>query len=74
MGDRPHGNRRKAPADLKLARFVEARIVGAILITRQQDAPHVTAAVKDGRDVSGLREALERGEWEGLAAAEPVAV
>ena len=53
--------------------IAEGRIVGAILIARQQDAPHVTAAVKDGRDVSGLREALERGEWEGLAAAEPVA-
>jgi NADPH-dependent 2,4-dienoyl-CoA reductase/sulfur reductase-like enzyme/ferredoxin len=54
--------------------IAEDRIVGAILIARQQDAPHVTAAVKDGRDVSGLLGALERGEWEGLAAEEPVAV
>jgi len=53
--------------------IAEDRIVGAILIARQQDAPHVTNAVKDGRDVSGLLEALERGEWGGLAAQEPVA-
>ncbi len=51
----------------------DGRIVGAILIARPQDAPHVTNAVKDGRDVSGLLEALQRGEWEGLAAAETVA-
>ncbi len=45
----------------------EGRIVGAILIARQQDAPHVTAAVKEERDVCGLLSALERGDWEGLA-------
>jgi nitrite reductase (NADH) large subunit len=56
--------------------IAEGRIVGAILIARKQDAPHVTAAVKDGRDVSGLLDGLRRGEWEGLAQAgtgEPVA-
>ena len=50
--------------------------MGAILIARQKDAPHVTAAVKDGRDVSGIIEQLERGDWGCLAAAEaePVSV
>jgi nitrite reductase (NADH) large subunit len=47
--------------------IADGRIVGAILIARQQDAPHVTNAVKDGRDVSGLVEALEAGEWDVLA-------
>jgi NADPH-dependent 2,4-dienoyl-CoA reductase/sulfur reductase-like enzyme/ferredoxin len=45
----------------------DGRIVGAILIARQPDAPHVTAAVKEGRDVSALIPALERGEWDALA-------
>jgi NADPH-dependent 2,4-dienoyl-CoA reductase/sulfur reductase-like enzyme/ferredoxin len=48
--------------------ITDGRIVGAILIARQQDAPHVTAAIKDGRDVSALLPALESGDWEGLAA------
>jgi hypothetical protein len=42
------------------------RIVGAILIARQQDAPLVTAAVKDGRNVSALLAELERGDWDAL--------
>ena len=49
-------------------------IVGAILIARQSDAPHVTAAATDGRDVSGLIDQLESGDWECLAATEPEAV
>jgi NAD(P)H-nitrite reductase large subunit len=51
--------------------IADDRIVGAILIARQQDAPHVTNAVKDARDVSALVPALERGEWDVLAQ-EPV--
>ncbi len=47
--------------------IADGRIVGAILIARQQDAPHVTAAVKEAPDVSALVPALERGEWEVLA-------
>jgi nitrite reductase (NADH) large subunit len=47
------------------------RIVGAILIARQQDAPHVTNAVKDERDVSGLMQELQRGDWDALGAAPP---
>lgn len=47
--------------------IADGRIVGAILIARQQDAPHVTAAVKEARDVSALVGALERGDWEVLA-------
>ncbi len=47
------------------------RIVGAILIARQQDSPHVTNAVKDGRDVSSLLDALRRGDWDVLGAATP---
>lgn len=43
------------------------RVVGAILIARQEDAPHVTAAVKEGREVTPILPALERGEWEILA-------
>jgi NAD(P)H-nitrite reductase large subunit len=50
--------------------IADDRIVGAILIARQQDAPHVTDAVKDARDVSALVSALERGEW-GVLAQEP---
>ena len=53
--------------------IAEDRIVGAILIARQQDAPHVTNAVKDGRDVSSLLPELQRGEWDGLAAEPAVA-
>jgi len=53
--------------------IADGRIVGAILIARQEDAPHVTNAVKEGRDVSDLVPALERGEWEGLAEQAPVA-
>jgi NADPH-dependent 2,4-dienoyl-CoA reductase/sulfur reductase-like enzyme/ferredoxin len=53
--------------------IADGRVVGAILIARQQDAPHVTSAVKDARDVSGVLGALERGEWEVLAG-EPVPV
>jgi nitrite reductase (NADH) large subunit len=47
--------------------IADGRIVGAILIARQQDAPHVTSAVKEQRDVSALVPALERGEWDVLA-------
>jgi nitrite reductase (NADH) large subunit len=55
--------------------IADGHIVGAILIARQQDAPHVTAAVKEARDVSALVPALERGDWDVLAErAEPVAV
>ena len=50
----------------------EGRIAGAILVARSADAPHVTAAVKDERDVSGIVDALRRGEWKALAG-EPVA-
>ncbi len=53
--------------------IADGRIVGAILIARQEDAPHVTSAVKEGRDVSDLVPALARGEWEGLAEQAPVA-
>ena len=53
--------------------IAEGRIVGAILIARQQDAPLVTDAVKEGRDVSGLLEELRRGEWDVLGAGEAVA-
>jgi NAD(P)H-nitrite reductase large subunit len=45
----------------------DGKIVGAILIARQEDAPLVTAAVKDGRDVSAMIDALERGDWGVLA-------
>lgn len=41
-------------------------IVGAILIGHAQDAAAVTAAVKAGRDVSGMLEALQAGRWEDL--------
>jgi NADPH-dependent 2,4-dienoyl-CoA reductase/sulfur reductase-like enzyme/ferredoxin len=51
----------------------DGEIVGAILIARQSDAPLVTAAAKDRRDVSALIEQLERGDWECLGAAEPKA-
>jgi len=51
--------------------IADDRIVGAILIARQQDAPHVTDAVKHARDVSALMPALERGAWDVLAQ-EPV--
>jgi nitrite reductase (NADH) large subunit len=55
--------------------IAEGRIVGAILIGRPQDAPHVTAAVKEARDVSALMPALERGDWDVLAEdQEPVSV
>lgn len=55
--------------------IADGRIAGAILIARQQDAPHVTAAVKEKREVSALVPALQRGEWEVLAErTEPVAV
>lgn len=52
----------------------EGKIAGAILIARQTDAPLVTAAAKEGRDVSGMIEQLEQGDWGCLAAteAEPV--
>jgi nitrite reductase (NADH) large subunit len=47
--------------------IAEGRIVGAILIGRPGDAPHVTAAVKEAHDVSALMPALERGDWDVLA-------
>ena len=49
------------------------KIAGAILIARQIDAPAVTAAAKEGRDVSALLEQLEVGDWACLAAAQPEA-
>jgi NADPH-dependent 2,4-dienoyl-CoA reductase/sulfur reductase-like enzyme/ferredoxin len=55
--------------------IADGRIAGAILIARQQDAPHVTAAVREAREVSALMPALERGDWDVLAERqEPVAV
>ncbi len=54
----------------------DGKIAGAILIARQQDVPHVSAAAKDGRDVSALIGELERGNWSCLAAdvVEPIPV
>lgn len=52
--------------------IAENRIVGAILIARQNDGPHVTNAIKDGRDISALLASLRRGDWEALSAAAPV--
>jgi nitrite reductase (NADH) large subunit len=54
--------------------IAEGRVVGAILIARQGDAPLVTEAVKEGRDVSGVLEELRRGEWGVLRAGEAVGV
>jgi NAD(P)H-nitrite reductase large subunit len=51
--------------------IADGKIVGAILIARPVDAPHVTSAAKDGRDVSALIERLEVGDWACLAAAQP---
>jgi nitrite reductase (NADH) large subunit len=49
--------------------IARGKIVGAILIARQQDVPGVTAAARDGRDISALIEQLEAGDWGCLAAA-----
>jgi nitrite reductase (NADH) large subunit len=54
--------------------IADGRIVGAILVGGQQDAPHVTRAVKERLDVSALTADLERGEWDGLATAPPPSV
>ena len=59
------------PAEHSYRKLVicDGAIAGAILIARSADAPHVTAAVKDGRDVCGVIEDLRRGEWGVLAGA-----
>jgi NAD(P)H-nitrite reductase large subunit len=49
----------------------DGKIAGAILIARPVDAPHVTAAARDGRDVAALIERLEIGDWACLAAPQP---
>ncbi len=54
--------------------IAEGRVVGAILIARQGDAPLVTEAVKEARDVSGVLEELRRGEWGVLEVGEAVGV
>ena len=46
--------------------IVDGKIVGAILLGYPLDTAAVTAAVKSGRDVSGLVEELRQGRWEGL--------
>ncbi|HLZ73043.1 MAG TPA: FAD-dependent oxidoreductase [Dehalococcoidia bacterium] len=48
--------------------IAENRIVGAILLGFPQDAPHVTAAVRQRVDVSSCMPALRAGEWDALAA------
>ncbi len=47
--------------------IAQGAIVGAILIGYPQDAPAVTAAVKAGRAVDALLDALRAGRWEVLA-------
>ena len=57
------------PTD-RVARLLSSRgrISGAILIGYPQDAPNVTAAVRQHTDVSGCLEDLKLGNWDVLAA------
>jgi NAD(P)H-nitrite reductase large subunit len=43
------------------------KIVGAILFGYPLDAPHVTQAIKEARDVTPHLEALQNGDWQVLA-------
>jgi VWFA-related protein len=47
------------------------KIVGAILLGHPLDVPAVTAAVKEGRDVSDCLNALRAGEWDILSERHP---
>ena len=44
----------------------ENRLVGALLLGRPADAPHVLAAVKNEADLTGDIEALRTGDWRSL--------
>jgi NAD(P)H-nitrite reductase large subunit len=46
--------------------IAEGRIVGAILLGYPLEAPAVTAAVREGLDVSDCLDALRAGQWEVL--------
>ena len=61
-----HGYRKLVIAD--------GRLVGAILLGDPQNMPAVTAAVKDGRDVSQCLDALHAGQWDllGDGSAQPL--